>query len=77
MYSRRRRSLSELLSRVYCNDCETEYTDENDPPPVNCGACGSEDIVVVPLQEIANPREKWDDDGVDYDHPRDAKDWRD
>jgi predicted nucleic acid-binding Zn-ribbon protein len=57
---------------IQCNECQRVYyrSPETDAP--DCPKCGGADWDV-----IENPREKGDDDSVEYADPREAREERD
>lgn len=60
------------MADYYCQDClrRVEWDGDDDPA---CEVCGGDNIERCD----ENPRERGDDDGVEYADPRDYRDDRD
>jgi rRNA maturation endonuclease Nob1 len=59
-----------IYHRYHCLDCQRVV--ECDDDYEDCPTCGGSNL--EPAAE--NPRERWDDDGVEYNDPRDYRDER-
>jgi len=54
--------------RKFCEPCERTVEPAADGDCPHCGAG------LTPIPRERNPREKNDDDGIEYGHPRDRRD---